>query len=494
MRDTALLGRQTNCPDCHQPMVIVAGGINGVAAMAPSEPSPHDARIPAAARGGLRLGAPAVAGLAAVAGAALGVAYALWPSGDSQSPTPALAASDQSQAAPASIGAPLDGQSSATDDELEARMQQLGREVAAYVARNGYFPPGTVPQTGVALDERFSWLAALTTDAQTPQPNWEHPWWSPLNERFVRRDTTQFRNPLVEQLVGPDGYPATHFVGVAGVGSDAASLPVDHERAGIFGFDRVTRRDDVRDGSANTLLIAGVQQNIGPWVAGGASTIRPFTTEPYVNGPDGFGTGQSDSMLVVMADGSVRSISTQVDPAVIRRLAAMSDESQRAEPIPIVADTGDADATSPSTDPQPVTPPPETATAAPEPTLPSQSASTEPAPEPAVEREPDGADDDDPPQPIDVAAALAQPIAAYRVPEPTELRILLGEIEEMAGVPILPGPDNADWSDAVFDKAVAVQLRGTTVGEVLQVVLAEAGLAFAIEADTIRIVPAAEGS
>ena len=39
----------------------------------------------------------------------------------------------------------------------------------------------------------------------------------------------------------PSGYPVTHYVGVAGVGEDAAQLPANDPRAGVFGYGRQTR-------------------------------------------------------------------------------------------------------------------------------------------------------------------------------------------------------------------------------------------------------------
>ena len=68
-------------------------------------------------------------------------------------------------------------------------------------------------------------------------------------------------------------------------------------------------------GASNTIAILGVTDRCGPWASGGNATVRPLTTPPYVNGPDGFGSGQPDGMLAGMADGSVRFISKDVDPA-----------------------------------------------------------------------------------------------------------------------------------------------------------------------------------
>jgi len=49
---------------------------------------------------------------------------------------------------------------------------------------------------------------------------------------------------------------ATAYVGITGVGTDAASYPKSDLRAGIFGDARVTRYEDVTDGMATTMMVA----------------------------------------------------------------------------------------------------------------------------------------------------------------------------------------------------------------------------------------------
>ena len=149
-------------------------------------------------------------------------------------------------------------------------------------------------------------LAERVDAGSAPDPVWDRPWNAPQNEPFVRRRLTMFQNPAISELTGADGYPASHFVGVAGVGADAARLDHRSARAGIFSNDRRTRLEDIRDGAGNTLLVLGVRDQLGSWGAGGPATVRGLTSEPYLNGPDGFGTGADDAMSALMADGGVR--------------------------------------------------------------------------------------------------------------------------------------------------------------------------------------------
>ena len=54
----------------------------------------------------------------------------------------------------------------------------------------------------------------------------------------------------------------------------------------------------------------------------------PLTQQPYVNGPDGFGSGQADGMVAGMADGSVRFLSKNIDPHVMEQLATVRGGEQ----------------------------------------------------------------------------------------------------------------------------------------------------------------------
>ena len=80
-------------------------------------------------------------------------------------------------------------------------------------------------------------------------------------------------------------------------------------------------QQDLVRGGANTIAVLGVQDQCGPWAQGGRATVRPLTQQPYLNGPDGFGSGQADGMVAGMADGSVRFLSKNIDPHVMEQLA-----------------------------------------------------------------------------------------------------------------------------------------------------------------------------
>jgi len=500
------VGRQVDCPDFHSSITIVADGAKRLTARkstpeddehraSSDEVTPRAADSSRQAKRSRRLrtntqettaehSAPAahrrfsaiLSALKTPVGVAWSVAglttlivtIAVWPRGrPAQTTLPTTPHAKQQQNPAGPQGAEQAGTppaASRTPAELfAARLKEIGRKLDEYHQRHGHFPRGTAPATKLPSDRRLSWMAELLEEfplAKTPRLWTDKPWDDPLNEEFVRRRITEFQNPAIGQLVGAHGYPAAHIVGMAGVGTDAAMLPVTHPRAGVFGYDRSTRRKDITDGTANTILIAGVRDHLGSWAAGGRASIRPVTRPPYVNGPDGFGTGRADGMTVLMADGSVRFLSTKTDPRVVRRMAAMADGLDL--DLKIAGEPGDRRK-------QPSAGPAE-----------PHSQPREPVAAPKPQGPPD-------PEPIDVAARLQQPILRFDQSQAVPVRDLLFQVGEMAGAPIrFDQPSNKDLR-RILDRRISLTLTKTTVGGILKAILDRAGLSYRIETGGIRV-------
>jgi hypothetical protein len=119
----------------------------------------------------------------------------------------------------------------------------------------------------------------------------------------------------------------THFVGMSGFEENrttvAGQFPRTDPRAGVFGYDAILPDAQISDGLSNTIMMIEIGQLAGPWIAGGGASIRGArqTKSTYFDSVTGFGPStESDHALAVFADGSVRSISKNIDPAVFRAL------------------------------------------------------------------------------------------------------------------------------------------------------------------------------
>jgi hypothetical protein len=108
----------------------------------------------------------------------------------------------------------------------------------------------------------------------------------------------------------------TNYVAMAGIGLDAASQPEGTPGNGFMGYDRLTSLATIKDGTSNTIALMETRSGLGPWARGGTSTLRGFDPAdvPVCGDQRPFG-GHTSGMSAGMADGSVRFISSSIDPA-----------------------------------------------------------------------------------------------------------------------------------------------------------------------------------
>ena len=209
----------------------------------------------------------------------------------------------------------------------EENHRHIQTALLAFQKAEGHFPAGAGGGTLLPPETRLSWIAALLP--YFGHADWHrqlefgYSWNGPPNRLVSQRPLAEVINPVLGPAATQAGFPVTHYVGVAGVGPDAGRLAVDDPRAGVFGDARTARPADITRGTANCIAVLGVGEHCGAWAAGGEATVRSLTQRPYVNGPDGFGSGQPGGMVAGMADGSVRFISKDVDPGVLEHLATI---------------------------------------------------------------------------------------------------------------------------------------------------------------------------
>lgn len=225
---------------------------------------------------------------------------------------------------------------------------QLAQALVAYREKNGGFPRGTFDRVVTSErqgrkwppDQRISWMAELLPllgyseihNKIDPQKSWRDddnllPAMSLIPQFIDGRDPNRsryIRYPNVHVDVA-----ATDFVGMAGVGMDAASYdekedPALAKKLGIFGYDRVTKVEDITDGLPSTIALIQVPAAYkNPWLAGGGCTVRgcPETgcVKPFVSEqPDG-----KKGAIAIMADGAVRFIPDNIPDEVFKAMCTI---------------------------------------------------------------------------------------------------------------------------------------------------------------------------
>jgi len=361
----------------------------------------------------------------------------------------------------------------------EANHRRLLSGLQGYRKAEGEFPAGAGGGALLAPETRLSWIATMLP--YYGHRDWHreldfgYSWNSPQNRPVTRRRLDFVVNPALGPSSTEAGFPVTHYVGVAGVGADAGTLEPGDPRAGVFGFRRTTRIEDIPDGAGNTIAILGVTERLGAWGAGGEPTVRALTKRPYVNGPDGFGSGQPDGMLAGMADGSVRFLSNRIDPALLEQLATVGG----GEEVTVAL-------LEPAHAPQP---PPKPDDPSPEPDAPADKpppAGADDASEPPAASEEPGMVVDIEPAEVDVEARLADSILDIGIPgiplvdaidlvsQVSTLRITL-DLEAMAQLGVTIGDP------------VTVQATDATIGEILEAIVASRGLAYVVEDNHVLV-------
>lgn len=131
---------------------------------------------------------------------------------------------------------------------------------------------------------------------------------------------------------GPDFDPnrppgRTNYVGLSGIGPHAAALKRDDPRAGLFGYDRGVKFDEITRGTSHVLMALETGRDVGSWLAGGLPTLRELepNAERYA-GPDmPFGGLHPRLTNALYVDGSARSISDGVEADVLRRQTTLRE-------------------------------------------------------------------------------------------------------------------------------------------------------------------------
>jgi type II secretory pathway pseudopilin PulG len=221
----------------------------------------------------------------------------------------------------------------------KSNLMQIAIATHTYQGPFRHYPPGTIAGSAKDPNERFSCLTELLPLLERydlyKSLNLKQSWKAPDNKDAVSTPIKTFLCPSDPRGNKPSPNH-TNFVGIAGAGADAASLPLRDARCGVFGYDRTVRVDDIKDGTANTLLFLETRRDAGPWAAGGPATVRGIDTEdePPIGQNCAFGLHVGEkgwlvrrrktSAMAAMADGSVRQVGDGTSAEVLAALATIA--------------------------------------------------------------------------------------------------------------------------------------------------------------------------
>lgn len=207
--------------------------------------------------------------------------------------------------------------------------------------QTGGLPRGTVPNATLPPQQRLSWyvevLPFVEQDTLYRKFDLRNGWRHRVNEAAARTPLKMLYCPDWGREAEPDPPYLTAYLGVAGIGSDAAILPIEDRKAGVFGYNRSTSLAKIQDGTSNTLLILESARDNGAWAQGGSGTVRGLVPDeqPYLGSGRPFGgthfaentifrRGRSIGSNAAMADGSVRFLNESIKPQVLESVATIA--------------------------------------------------------------------------------------------------------------------------------------------------------------------------
>jgi hypothetical protein len=235
--------------------------------------------------------------------------------------------------------------------QCENNLGEIGLAINRVHDAHQAYPAATLANPDLPPEKRLSWLAEILpylhkrAAASRPLPErFQKPrkvaealdttkaWDAVENRPAVNTVLLDFLCPERPEQAPPDAPAPTHYVGVAGIGPDAASLPADDPRAGFFGFDRHLTRQQLQEahgegktgrgedplarGESRTLAVIETASEIGPWAAGGFPTVRGLDPgrRPHSGAGRPFSGLHRGGFYVLFADANVLFLRDGIDP------------------------------------------------------------------------------------------------------------------------------------------------------------------------------------
>ncbi len=215
--------------------------------------------------------------------------------------------------------------------ECRNSLRVIGQSIIDYaVPPDHHFPQAAMPNPALPVEKRLSWhvsiVSYVVSDSLYSRMDKEASWDAEQNRFAATLPHRWFQCRAVYPLLDPStGWGPTTYVGIAGIGPDAASLPKDSPRAGFFGSDRQLSPADVERRSDSLMMVVETVRTSGSWIAGGEPTVRGLQPGAgvYLGIGGQFGGLHRGGANALFADGSVRFLSNDISPTVFEGFATL---------------------------------------------------------------------------------------------------------------------------------------------------------------------------
>jgi prepilin-type processing-associated H-X9-DG protein len=214
-------------------------------------------------------------------------------------------------------------------------LRAIGLALDNYQDTNNHFPQAAEPNLSLPPERRLSWLVSIGPYVEATnifvrmdrQQGWdaeENRYLALTVLRYLQCPSHPDRPPV--STLAP-----THYVGITGLGTDAATLPPEDSRAGFFGYDRTLTLPGRKNGTSALLVAIETAQADGAWTAGGWPTVRGLEENgpPYLGIDGQFGGTHRGGANALFADASVRFLRTPGDSPALRAIVTIQGSAEK---------------------------------------------------------------------------------------------------------------------------------------------------------------------
>jgi prepilin-type processing-associated H-X9-DG protein len=212
-------------------------------------------------------------------------------------------------------------------------LKQVGLAVHNYYHTFRYFPPAGRINANLPVEKRLSWLYLITPFVESSNLYREfdqNQAWDSEKNRMIPLTVWYpvYHCPSYPDRPATSKFIPTNYLGITGLGTDAATFPLDDPKAGFFGYERKLRFEDIKKGPSTTLAVAETAWVGGAWTAA-PEAVRGLDPDgsPYLGVPQQFGGNHAGGANVLFADGSVRFLESSFDSHELERMATIAASS-----------------------------------------------------------------------------------------------------------------------------------------------------------------------
>lgn len=216
-------------------------------------------------------------------------------------------------------------------------LKQTGLAMQNFHDVHGRFPLAGLPNPILPPEKRISWLLTILpyveADNIYSRLNVKEGWDSNRNRFSALITIPVYGCPAYQNNLPDSTFTPTPYVGIAGLGPNAASLPPNDPKSGFFNFDRGVPLGEISARASTLVAVMETARASGAWTAAGHPTVRGLVEDDTLLGRGGqFGGLHRGGTNTLFADSSVHFLRDSIEPRLLKAFATIHGTEELAAP------------------------------------------------------------------------------------------------------------------------------------------------------------------